>query len=84
MREKIAQYILEQNKDIASIFFLTPTGHINYYTSGEYDVVLVLEAANDEIIVSFLLESESKGNFRSITLKAFPLSEGAKIIEKLP
>jgi Cache domain len=27
-KRKIAQYILEQNKDIASIFFLTPTGDI--------------------------------------------------------
>jgi hypothetical protein len=27
-KRKIAQYIIEQNKDIASIFFLTPTGDI--------------------------------------------------------
>src|SRR5919109_145724 len=55
----------------------------NYYTFGEYDGVLVLEAANDEIIMSFLLEAESKGNFRSMTLKAFSMGEAAKIIEKL-
>jgi len=30
-----------------------------------------------------LLEAESKGNFRSMTLKAFPIGEAAKIIEKL-
>ena len=55
----------------------------NYYTFGEYDGVLILESPNDEIIMSFLLEAESKGNFRSMTLKAFPMSEAAKIIEKL-
>jgi replicative DNA helicase len=27
-KRKVAQYILEQSKDIASIFFLTPTGDI--------------------------------------------------------
>jgi uncharacterized protein with GYD domain len=36
----------------------------NYYTFGEYDRVLVLESPNDETIMSFLLEAESKGNFR--------------------
>jgi uncharacterized protein with GYD domain len=55
----------------------------NYYTFGEYDGVLVLESPNDETIMSFLLEAESKGNFRSMTLKAFPIGEAAKIIEKL-
>ena len=35
----------------------------NYYTFGEYDGVLVLESPNDETIMSFLLESESKGIF---------------------
>jgi uncharacterized protein with GYD domain len=56
----------------------------NYYTFGEYDGVLVLESPNDETIMSFLLEAESKGNFRSMTLKVFPIGEAAKIIEKLP
>jgi uncharacterized protein with GYD domain len=50
----------------------------------EYDGVLVLESPNDETIMSFLLEAESKGNFRSMTLKVFPIGEAAKIIEKLP
>ncbi len=48
----------------------------------EYDGVLVLESPNDETIMSFLLEAESKGNFRSMTLKASPMSEVAKVIEK--
>jgi uncharacterized protein with GYD domain len=33
--------------------------------------------------MSFLLEAESKGNFRSETLKAFPMSEAGKIINKM-
>jgi uncharacterized protein with GYD domain len=55
----------------------------DYYTFGEYDGVLVLEAPNDETIMSFLLDAESQGNFRSVTLKAFPMSEAGKIIKKL-
>jgi uncharacterized protein with GYD domain len=30
-----------------------------------------------------LLGDASKGNFRSMTLKAFPMEEAAKVIEKL-
>lgn len=55
----------------------------NYYTFGEYDGILVLEAATDEAIMSFLLEAESKGNFRSTTLKAIPISEAGKIFDKM-
>jgi uncharacterized protein with GYD domain len=33
--------------------------------------------------MSILLGDASKGNFRSMTLKAFPMSEAGKIIETL-
>ena len=55
----------------------------NYYTFGEYDGVLVLEAPNDETIMSFLLEAKSKGNFRIKTLRAFPMSGAGEIIDKM-
>jgi uncharacterized protein with GYD domain len=34
-------------------------------------------------IMSILLGNASKGNFHSITLKAFPLSEAGKLIESI-
>jgi uncharacterized protein with GYD domain len=54
-----------------------------YYTMGQYDGVVIVEAPSDETIMSILLGDASKGNFRSMTLKAFPLSEASKIIERL-
>jgi uncharacterized protein with GYD domain len=54
-----------------------------YYTMGKYDGVVIVEAPSDETITSILLGDASKGNFRSMTLKAFPMSEAGKIIEKL-
>jgi uncharacterized protein with GYD domain len=53
-----------------------------YYTLGKNDMVAI-EAPNDEAIASVLFATGSLGNVRSKTLKAFPLSEAAKIIEKL-
>jgi uncharacterized protein with GYD domain len=55
----------------------------DYYTMGQYDGVVIVEAPSDETIMSILLSDASKGNFRSVTLKAFPMSEASKIIEKI-
>lgn len=51
-----------------------------YYTFGKYDIITIVEAPNDEAIASVLVTTASLGNVRSETLKAFPLSEAAKII----
>jgi uncharacterized protein with GYD domain len=54
-----------------------------YYTMGKYDGVVIVQVPSDETIMSILLGDASKGNFRSMTLKAFPVSEADKIIETL-
>ena len=54
-----------------------------YYTMGKYDGVVIVDVPSDETIMSIMLGNASKGNFRSMTLKAFPMSETGKIIEKL-
>jgi uncharacterized protein with GYD domain len=54
-----------------------------YYTMGQYDGIVIIEAPSDETIMSIVLGNASKGNFRSVTLKAFPMSEAGKVIEKL-
>ena len=46
-------------------------------------IVAIVEAPNDEAIASVLYVTGSLGNVRTKTLKAFPMSEAAKIIEKL-
>jgi uncharacterized protein with GYD domain len=50
---------------------------------GQYDGLVIVEAPSDETIMSILLGNASKGNFHSITLKVFPLSEAGKLIERL-
>ena len=55
-----------------------------YYTFGEYDVVIIIEAPNDEAVMSLMLKVGSAGNVRTKTLKAFSAEEGMKIIKDLP
>jgi uncharacterized protein with GYD domain len=54
-----------------------------YYTMGEYDGVVTLEAPNDEVVMKVTLTAVSLGNVRTKTLKALPHEEGAIIIESL-
>ena len=51
-----------------------------YYTFGEYEVVIIIEAPNDEIVMSLMLKVGSAGNVRTKTLKAFAAEEAMKII----
>jgi uncharacterized protein with GYD domain len=54
-----------------------------YFTMGQYDGVVIVEAPSDETIMSIVLGNASKGNVHTVTLKAFPASEAGKIIERL-
>jgi uncharacterized protein with GYD domain len=54
-----------------------------YWTVGPYDLVVVLEAPDDESLTAFLLEVGSAGNVRSTTLRAYNREEMAGIIDRL-
>lgn len=54
-----------------------------YYTFGEYDVVIIINAPSDDVVMSLMLRSGSYGNIRSKTLKAFSAEEGFRIIKDL-
>jgi uncharacterized protein with GYD domain len=54
-----------------------------YYTLGEYDVVLIIEAPNDDTVLSLMLKVSSFGNVISKTMKAFTADEGINIIKNL-
>ena len=54
-----------------------------FYTFGKYDGVSVIEAPNDETVMSCLLSVESQGNTRTLTLKAFSYDEASKIIDNI-
>jgi uncharacterized protein with GYD domain len=54
-----------------------------YWTMGAYDVVLVIEAADDETVTATMLSLASGGNVRTQTLRGFDSSEMKKIISKV-
>jgi len=53
-----------------------------YWTMGVHDVVLILEAANDEAIAAAMLGLGSLGNVRTQTLRGFNSSEVKEIISR--
>ncbi len=55
-----------------------------YLTFGEYDYVLIIEAPNDETVMSLVLKVGSYGNVKTKTLKAFTAEEGREIIKDIP
>jgi uncharacterized protein with GYD domain len=55
-----------------------------YMVTGQYDMVIVSEAPNDDAIAKVALATGSKGGVRSETLRAFTEAEYRKIIAALP
>lgn len=56
-------------------------GH--YFTFGQYDVVVILEAPDDATVMATMMSLGIKGNVRTTTLKAFTYEETKKIIDTL-
>ena len=54
-----------------------------YWTLGSYDVVLTLEAPNDETATAILTKAGSLGNLKSQTLRAFTEQEMDSILSKI-
>jgi uncharacterized protein with GYD domain len=54
-----------------------------YWTLGQYDLVAVIEAPNDEAATAFSLAIGSAGNIRGQTLKAFSRDEMNGILGKM-
>jgi uncharacterized protein with GYD domain len=50
-----------------------------FYTVGQYDLVLVVEGA-EEAVVASLAKASAMGNVRSNTLRAFSVDEMKKIV----
>ena len=55
-----------------------------YWTMGAHDVVLILEAPNDEAVTTAMLGLGSLGNVRTQTVRAFSASEMKEIVSKVP
>jgi uncharacterized protein with GYD domain len=53
-----------------------------YWTAGPYDIVAVVEAADDETASAALLRLGAQGNLRTTTMRAFTADEMRGVIEK--
>ena len=55
-----------------------------FWTMGEYDLVCVLEADDEQSLTAFNLAIAMQGNVRTKSLRAFSASEFDKALAKLP
>jgi uncharacterized protein with GYD domain len=55
-----------------------------YLTSGDADLMLIIETANGDNIAKFALAQGSTGNVRSKTCRAWPAEDFMKIVAELP
>lgn len=55
-----------------------------YLTTGDNDLLVILEAPNGDNVAKFMLAIGSQGNVRSRIARAWPESEFAKLISELP
>jgi uncharacterized protein with GYD domain len=55
-----------------------------FWTLGEYDLVCVLEAADETALNAFNLAVAMQGNVRSQSLRALTAAEMDKVLAKLP
>jgi uncharacterized protein with GYD domain len=55
-----------------------------FWTLGEYDLVSIVDAPDDETAIALLLGVGSLGNVRSQTLRAFSADEMKGVLAKMP
>jgi uncharacterized protein with GYD domain len=54
-----------------------------YWTVGPYDIVAIIEAADDESATALLLEGGTLGNIRTTTLRAYDRDQMSGILQRL-
>ena len=55
-----------------------------YWTLGQYDIVAIVEAPDDQTLAAFGLALGSGGNIRTQALRAFTRDEVSPIFGRLP
>ncbi|MBI4208856.1 MAG: GYD domain-containing protein [Deltaproteobacteria bacterium] len=54
-----------------------------FWTLGHYDVIVTLDAPNDEMVTALMMKVGSLGNLKSQTLRAFDEKEVQSLLTKL-
>jgi uncharacterized protein with GYD domain len=57
--------------------------HGVYWTQGQYDMVVVIEAPDEQAMLAGLLNITGAGNMHSETLRAFTVTEIEQVLQKL-
>ncbi len=57
--------------------------HGVYWTQGQYDMVTVLDAPDENAMLAGLLNIAGAGNVHSETLRAFPMEEMAQVVQRM-
>ena len=55
-----------------------------YLTSGEHDLLIIVESPSGDNVAKFSLATSSLGNVRTSTARAWPETEFHKLISELP
>jgi uncharacterized protein with GYD domain len=55
-----------------------------YLTSGEHDLLLIVESTTGDNVAKFALATSALGNVRTNTVRAWPETEFQKLISELP
>lgn len=55
-----------------------------YMTSGEHDLLAILDTPNGDNVAKFALAMGSQGNIRTRTVRAWPEADFMKLISELP
>ena len=55
-----------------------------YVTTGEYDVVAILDMPEGDAMAKFVLTIGARGQARTKTVRAFPTEEIRRIVSELP
>ena len=55
-----------------------------YLTTGEHDLLLIVECASGDNVAKFALATGALGNVRTTTARAWPETEYQKLISELP
>ncbi len=55
-----------------------------YVTTGQYDVLLIADAPDGDVMTKFALAIGAQGNVRTTTCRGFTESEFQKIVSDLP
>jgi uncharacterized protein with GYD domain len=55
-----------------------------FLTTGDFDLLTILEAADGDKVAKFALAAGAQGNIRTRTVRAWPEAEMIKLISELP